>query len=210
MIVGNIVNCDKDIDERYFNCLTLDDFIASIHYGSHPMFTLPTLIIGWENVKEYFKNASILSKVIQEPNKNEGGLYWTFSKSEKRGIFEKDLENFKKNCYKDLIRGIKTYNIDPLVYNIDNTFNFCDKISKLNGSTGYLFQERVVYIYKDSDIYVIDLELIDFIGFDKQLVIQNLKDNLSVFGDDFEESFTEEMKHLDIKYLPYLKHKNAT
>lgn len=47
MIVGNIVNCDKDVDERYFNCLTLDDFITSIHYGSHPMFTLPTLIIGW-------------------------------------------------------------------------------------------------------------------------------------------------------------------
>ena len=80
---------------------------------------------------------------------------------------------------------------------------------KLVGGIGYLFQERIVYIYKDNNIYMVDLELIEFIDFNKDQVIKTLMDHLNIFGDDFEEGFTEELKHLDIKYTPYLKFKNA-
>ena len=208
MVVGNIVNCDKEVDTRYFNCLTIDDYVASTHLGYHPMFTLPTLIIGWSNVKEYYKDVSILSKVIEEESGGFGATYWTFSKSEKRGIFEEDLNKFKLKCYEDLVKGLKTYNIDPIIYKINTTDELCNKISKLTGGTGYLFQDRIVYIYKGDSIYVIDLELIDYIGFDRSSIIECLKSNLSVFGDNFEEKFTEELKHLDIKYTPYLEFKN--
>jgi hypothetical protein len=56
---------------------------------------------------------------------------------------------------------------------------------------------------------MIDLELIEFVGFDKESVIKTLIDHLSVFGDNFEEKYTEELKHLDIKYTPYLEYRNA-
>jgi hypothetical protein len=210
MIVGNIVNCNEEIDERYFNCLSIEDFITSLHMGSHPMMELPTLVVGWENVKNNFKDVSILSKVISEPEENGlGGIYWTFSKSEKRGIYENNLKEFKERCYIDLIKNIKTYNIDPVIYKINTTEELCSKIEKLAGGIGYLFQERIVYIYKDNNIFMIDLELIDFIGFDRDLIMNNLKDHLSVFSDDLEENYTEELKHLNIKYTPYLEFKDA-
>lgn len=209
MKVGNIVNCNEEIDERYFNCLSIEEFMDEGFYGTENS-KLPTLIVGWEVVKNNFGDVSILSKMITAPTKDGyGGIYWTFSKAEKRGIYEENLKEFKERCYIDLIKNIKTYNIDPIIYKINTTEELCTKIEKLAGGIGYLFQERIVYIYKDNNIYMIDLELIDFIGFDRDLVVATLKDHLSVFSDDFEERYTEELKHLDIKYTPYLEFKNA-
>ena len=205
MKVGNIVNCNEEIDERYFNCLSIDEFMATEIPSE-----LPTLIVGWSIVKENFGEVSILSKMITPPTEDGyGGIYWTFSKAEKRGIYELNLKEFKERCYVDLVKNIKTYNIDPIIYKINNTDELCVKIEKLAGGIGYLFQERIVYIYKDNNIFMIDLELIDFIGFDRDLIMNNLKDHLSVFSDDFEEKYTEELRHLDIKYTPYLEFKNA-
>lgn len=204
MKVGNIVNCNEEIDERYFNCLSMDEFMAD---GESK---LPTLIVGWETVKNNFGEVSILSKMITPATEDGyGGVFWTFSRKEKRGIYEENLKEFKERCYTDLVKNLKTYNIDPIIYKINNTDELCTRLTKLAGGVGYLFQERIVYIYKDNNIYMVDLELIEFIDFDKTKVIDTLKDHLNVFGDDFEEGFTEELKHLDIKYTPYLEFKNA-
>jgi hypothetical protein len=204
MKVGNIVNCNEEIDERYFKCLSTEEFMADTENK------LPTLIIGWDTVKKNFDGVSILSKKITEPTSDGyGGVYWTFSRKEKRGIYELNLKEFKERCYLDLVKKLKTYNIDPIIYKINDTDELCTRLTKLAGGIGYLFQERIVYIYKDNNIYMVDLELIEFIDFNKDQVIKTLTDHLSVFGDDFEEEFTEELKHLDIKYTPYLKFKNA-
>jgi hypothetical protein len=209
MKVGNIVNCNEEIDERYFNCLSIEEFMDNSFYGNE-YSKLPTLVVGWSTVKENFGDVSILSKVITPQTEDGyGGIYWTFSKSEKRGIYEENLKEFKSRCYTDLIKNIKTYNIDPIIYKINNTVELCDRILKLADGIGYLFQDRIVYIYKDNNIYMIDLELIEYIGFDKDMVITTLKDCLSDFGDDFEETFTEELKHINIKYTPYLRFKDA-
>jgi hypothetical protein len=204
MKVGNIVNCNEEIDERYFNCLSIEEFMAD---GKSK---LPTLIVGWETVKNNFGEVSILSKMITPATEDGyGGIFWTFSRKEKRGIYEENLKEFKERCYTDLVKNLKTYNIDPIIYKINDTDELCTRLTKLVGGVGYLFQERIVYIYKDNNIYMVDLELIEFIDFDKTKVIDTLKDHLNVFGDDFEEGFTEELKHLDIKYTPYLEFKNA-
>jgi hypothetical protein len=206
MKVGNIVNCNEEIDERYFNCLSIEEFMDD----SFDKNKLPTLIVGWDIVKKNFNKVSILSKVITPPTEDGyGGIYWTFSRKEKRGIYELNLKEFKERCYIDLIKNLKTYNIDPIIYKINNTDELCERILKLTDGVGYLFQDRIVYIYKDNHIFMIDLELIEFIGFDKEKIVKTLIDNLNVFGDDFEEKFTEELKHLDIKYTPFLEFRNA-
>ena len=112
-------------------------------------------------------------------------------------------------CYIDLVKNLKTYNIDPIIYKINDTDELCTRILKLGGGIGYLFQDRIVYIYKDNHIFMIDLELMGFIGFNKDQIVRTLMDNLNVFGDDFEEKYTEELKHLDIKYTPFLEFRNA-
>jgi hypothetical protein len=210
MKVGNIVNCNSEIDENYFNCMDIDEFLACGLINDKRM-ELPTLIVGWETVKSNFGDVSILSKMVEPPTEDGyGGIYWTFSKAEKRGIYEENLKEFKEKCYQDLVKEIKTYNIDPIVYNINNMDELYLKIRNLSGGVGYLFQERIVYVYKDNSIFMVDLELLDFIGFDGKGVVEYLKDNLDVFSEDLEEEYTEELKHLDIKYTPYLKEKDAT
>jgi len=210
MIVGNIINCNEEIDERYFNCFSIEEFLNTDIVKDDKM-RLPTLIVGWDVVKKNFGDVSILSKVISEPEENGlGGIYWTFSKAEKRGIYEENLKEFKEKCYEDYVKNIKTYNIDPIVYNINTTEELCEKLSNLSGGVGYLFQGRIVYIYKENSIFMVDLDLIKFVGFDFGFILKFLMDNLSVFSEDLEEDFTEELKHLDIKYVPYLKYKNAT
>lgn len=208
MKVGNIVNCNEEIDERYFNCLSTEEFMDDSFFEKDNK--LPTLIVGWDIVKKNFGDVSILSKIIYPQTKDGwGGCYWTFSKKEKRGIYESNLKEFKERCYVDLVKNLKTYNIDPIIYKINNTDELCDRILKLADGIGYLFQDRIVYIYKDNNIFMVDLELMEFIGFDKEQIVKTLMDNLSVFGDDFEEKYTEELKHLDIKYTPFLEFRNA-
>lgn len=206
MVVGNIINCNDEIDERYFNCLSIDEFMSENFISNK----LPTLIVGWDVVKQNFGEVSILSKMITPPTSDGyGGVYWTFSKKEKRGIYELNIKEFQERCYSDLTKKIKTYNIDPIIYKINTTDEVCEKILKLEGGVGYLFQERIVYVYKDNNIFMIDLELIDFIDFDRDKIVKTLKENLKMFGDNFEERYTEELKHLDIKYTPYLEYINA-
>lgn len=202
MIVGNIVNCNTDIGE-FFNCLTIDEFLSK-------ETTLPTLVIGWDVVKTKLKG-SILNKTIH-PHGKDGlpGVYWTFAPTEKRGIYEDDLKSFKEKCYQDLIKDVKTYNIDPIIYKIYTTTELCDKINKLSEGYGYLYQDRIVYVYKDSGIYMFDLELYRFIGFDVDEIITTFKKSLVLFSDSLEVNFKEELKHIDIKYVPFLEYKNAT
>jgi hypothetical protein len=209
MKVGNIVNCNEEIDERYFNCLSVEEFMADSFFESENA-KLPSLVVGWDTVKKNFGEVSILSKKITNPtNDGYGGIYWTFSRKEKRGIYELNLKEFKERCYEDLVKNLKTYNIDPIIYKINDTDELCNRITKLADGVGYLFQDRIVYIYKDNDIFMVDLELMEFIGFNKDQIVRTLMNNLNVFGDDFEEKYTEELKHLDIKYTPFLEFRNA-
>lgn len=201
MVVGNIVNCDKEIDEKYFKCVSLETYLNN-GVGND----LPTLIIGWIEVKENFKSASILNKTIFTGDGGKGGLYWTFSPKEKRGVFEENLKNFKKKCYEDLVKHVNMYNIDPLLFNIKTTEELISKILKLKGGFGYLYEDRIVYVYKDGKILMFDLELMSFINFNIGSIINSFKQNLNVFSDNLEKDFNEELKHLDIRYTPYLKY----
>ena len=209
MKVGNIVNCNEEIDERYFNCLSIEEFMDDSFYVTENS-KLPTLVVGWGTVKENFGEVSILSKMITPPTADGySGIFWTFSRKEKRGIYELNLKEFKERCYEDLVKKLKTYNIDPIIYKINDTDELCHRITKLAGGVGYLFQDRIVYIYKDNNIFMVDLELMEFIDFDRDQIVRTLMDNLNVFGDNFEEKYTEELKHLDIKYTPFLEFRNA-
>ena len=97
MKVGNIVNCNEEIDERYFNCLSTEEFMADGFYQTENS-KLPTLVVGWGTVKENFGEVSILSKLITPPTEDGyGGIYWTFSSKEKRGIYELNLKELSQN-----------------------------------------------------------------------------------------------------------------
>ena len=170
-----------------------------------PTTDTPNLIIGWELTKTLCPEASILRKKIKD------NLYWTFSPTEKRSVFENDLKKYIDKSYKDYIKNIKFYNIDPIIYKINTIDELLGKLSIVAGGFTYLYVNKVVYVYHNFIIYSIDLELLNFIGFDRKIILSSLKETTNFSDCDWElKNFKNELKYLDIKYLPYLIYKDAT
>jgi hypothetical protein len=172
-------------------------------YETVPTTDIPNLIIGWELTKTLYPEASILRKKIKD------NLYWTFSPIEKRSHFENDLKKYIDKSYKDYINKIKFHNIDPIIYKINTVDELLSKLSIVAGGFTYLYVNKVVYVYHDFVIYSIDLELLDFIGFDRKIILSTLKETTNFFEGEL-KNFKNELKYLDIRYLPYLIHKDAT
>jgi hypothetical protein len=198
-IVGNIVTNNGITGiPNGFNILSIEEYLKIKDN------TLPTLIIGWEETKTNVPEASILRKKIKD------NLYWTFSTTEKRTIFEEDLKSFIKKTYEDYVKEIKFFNIDPVIYKINTTEELITKIKNVAGGFAYLYLNKVVYIYHNSIIFSIDLEQLDFIGFDREIIISTLKESTKFFEENLEKNFKNELKYLTIKYLPYLLFRDAT
>ena len=78
MNVGNIVTNSKIDIENFKVCRNIDNIDRDI----------PTLIIGWENVKKiYGEKVSILHKQI------DTFTFWTFSPKERKSEYETDLDS---------------------------------------------------------------------------------------------------------------------
>lgn len=198
-IVGNIVTNNGITGiPNGFNVLSIEEYLKIKDN------TLPTLIIGWEETKTNVPEASILRKKIKD------NFYWTFSTTEKRTIFEEDLKSFIKKTYEDYVKEIKFFNIDPVIYKINTTEELITKIKNVAGGFAYLYLNKVVYIYHNSIIFSIDLEQLDFIGFDREIIISTLKESTKFFEENLEKNFKNELKYLTIKYLPYLLFRDAT
>jgi len=165
---------------------------------------VPTLVVGWDLTKTNFEKPSILRKKIND------NLYWTFSTEEKRGVFEDDLKKFILKSYNDFIKGVKFFNIDPILYKINSNEELVEKIKAISGGIAYLYMDKVVYIYHNLNLFSIDLNQLDFIKFDRNIVLSVLKDCMTFFSDEKQKEFKSELKYLDIKYLPYLIHRDAT
>lgn len=199
IIVGNIISSESITGiPPNFNILSTEEYLKADSND------LPTLIIGWESAKTNFDKASILKKKISN------GLYWTFSTSEKRGVFEEDLKKFIKRSYDDFVKGIKHFNIDPINYKINSTEELLEKMKSLAGGFAYLYSDKVVYVYHNFNLFSIDLDQLDFIGFDREKVLSKLKEDTILFVKNEDKNFKNELKYLNIKYVPYLMFKDAT
>jgi hypothetical protein len=193
--IGTIVTNEENItNDQNFNILKYSDYKKTNE--------IPTLLIGWSLVKEIFPHSSILNKKIEE------NIYWTFSPSEKRKIFEDDLKSFIEKSYNDYVKNIEYFNLDPVIYKIENIDELKKKVLTFNNCFTYLYSNKILYFYFDNKIISVDTDFLDFIGFDKENFINFVKDNFNVYQNE-EKKYKNEIKYLGTKYLPYLIHQDA-
>ena len=194
--VGNIVTEDGITSiPNNFNVINFESYEKEL--------SIPTLFVGWENTKKILPQSSILNKKIAD------NLYWTFSPTEKRTIFENDLKSFIQKSYHDYTKNIPYYALDPVILKIKTTEELIQKLQKFTESFTYLYGNRIVYIYHNSSIISLDLELLKFISFDSNEVLEYLKKETKFF-ENKEKEFKTELKYFDIKYIPYLIYNDAT
>ena len=192
MRIANIV-CEKDIKiDKKFNLIdSIDKLIPN----------LPTLIVGIDNAKSYTKDISYLDRKIND------NTFWTFSRLEKRDLFEEDLFYFIEFAYNRLLKHAK-FNFIDLILSDSEKINlvFNDIGSSDNVITFH--HQNMVYIYVNDTIYGFDLRQVEYIGKSIDKFMNKIKDMSDVLLHD-EKILIEYKKELsvfnqEIKYVPLI------
>lgn len=171
--IGNIVT-DKRVnfDSLINKCKSYNDIDTSV----------PTLIIGWNNVKSIFPNVSILNKEIN-PN-----MFWTFGRTERRVDYERDINSFYLYCIKNISSHIKYkfFNI------ITTTYSKCKRLINFINSdiskTIYVHNDCSIFILFDNNVIGISLNDIDYLNIKKNKVLNmigNNPNNNIIYDDNF-------------------------
>lgn len=193
MYVGNIVTDTPIKDGDFRVCLSMDVIDE----------TLPTLIVGWKNVRGIYGNdVSILHKKINERT------YWTFNRRERKIDFEKDLESFKELCINSFGENIPYVYLDLLYGKKRINYRIIKKLLSLKNTTTYIDVNGMVYIYSDKIIFGIDLNVLEFFEGKKEKVInklKNVKNNVFVDNEIFNSNGSLIIKVKNKKRLiPYI------
>lgn len=164
--IGNILASGPNykVDDCFNKCISLSSIDNNF----------PTLIIGLENAKKNIgSDFNILKKKY-----NDGKLWWTFSKTERRVDHDKDIEDFKKYCINNIV--------DKLDYKLINVTNI-DTFNKLRRTIVFVNNNVKKYYYVDNNkfiflndgkhIYGFSLNTASFYGFQKEKILNLLKRN---------------------------------
>jgi len=191
MKIGNIVSTTNISVSEDFNVVqSLDKIIQG----------LPTLIIGWDYVRQNYPDYDIIDKKLSD------NLFWTFKKTERRNVHEEDIYYFIQNCYNNLIKDIVYHFIDPFALTPKSIKKLLKKISS-SKSISY-HHENMVYIYIENFILGVDISLLEFMGFSREKILSKIKTKTSIFLNKdmifIEYKHRVEVFENQIKYIPFL------
>ena len=167
MILGYIVT-DRKVKG-------VDGFVEQVNDIKLADATKPILIVGWKHAKQDPRYVSIIEKKLDED------VFWTFSKTENRAIFEEDLKYFYNYIYNKILNNIIYYNINifKLKYNkIKKLYNI------IKNKTIYLSKD-MFYIPYEGNILGLSLSLLEYMHIPRKKVLERLKDlNVKLIEDD--------------------------
>jgi hypothetical protein len=192
MKIGNIVTSDNFRVNKNINLVnSIDDIIDGV----------PTLVVGIDNIRKIEPKPDFLTRQISDK------IFWTFTKKEKRQIFEEDLYYFVENCYKRMVKDVRYIFVDMIILNEDKIKRMFDKISGINNLITFKYKD-MIYIYGDNLIFGVDLKQVRFINKDVGKITDKIKTLSSVFLDNEKIliKYNNELEIFDnqIKYIPLL------
>ena len=132
--IGNIIvsSPNSKVDDCYNKFLSLSNVDNN----------LPTMIIGLKNAKQNIENFSIFKKEYRN-----NMLWWTFSKTEKRSDYDKDMQNFYEVCINNIINNIKYYNININELTYGKIKKVIEYIINNNKKIYYIDNNKFIFIY---------------------------------------------------------------
>lgn len=168
--IGNVIvrNMNYRVDEWFRKCLSVSDADS----------TLPSLIIGLEAAKENIEGFSILTKRY-----SDGKVWWTFSKTERRVDYEKDLTAFRDFCIRRISENFtyKLLNVAGMSYSqAKRAINF---IMGCREKQYYVDNGKFIFVMVDrndakpKEIFGISLTTCEFLGISGEKVLKMFEDN---------------------------------
>jgi len=164
MYIGRIITKGKNLE-------TLD-FVDITQQLDMTDKTIPTLIIGKQNAEKIYgkENVHVLDKKIED------NVYWTFGKLERRNDFERDLLSFNKILSKKLFNSVKYEYFNVYTSGYSDIKTLLTKIDRNKGNVCYV-SDRDLYLLIDNVVYGISFRDLEYIGIDKDKVINRIKRN---------------------------------
>lgn len=131
---------------------------------------IPTIIIGWNKVKELFPNQKITNKVITD------NICWTFSEKEKRNDNTSDLNKFKKDCIKTFGSKYKYFFLNPFEIKFSNIKKIINKINQIENKV-YFFDGTTFFILVDNVIFGLNTNFLELTSITEEKIKMWLKNN---------------------------------
>lgn len=115
---------------------------------------IPTLIIGWDNAKSLYPDASIIEWEISD------NVFWTYGKYEKRDKYEANIKRFQTYAFKNFVESLIYVFYDVLSEPLERFESFLSFISSDSKKIAYITGD-MLYLYPCSGKKVIGLSLRD-------------------------------------------------
>lgn len=192
--IANIITKNKIEISSFFNVTS--DFSAVDT-------NIPTLIIGWSEVRELFPNQDILNPEISNT------ISWTFSKREKRYQYEKDIESFINKVLKGVDENINYRFFNYALATPIKREKFVKYVQ--SGHCSIYYNSRFLYVYNIHDSFTIGISLIDlaYIGINiKQFITSLTLNNNNIICDNMKciDSDSYALIKDNIKIIAYLNY----
>lgn len=179
----------------------IENFVEQVNSIELADSTKPILLISWKNAKKHPKYTNILDRKLDD------NLFWTFSKSENRSDFERDLEKFYNFIFTNFTNTVTYYyvNILKLHYNkLKKLYNIINS----NIVKNIYINNRMVYIpFQNDKILGISLQILSYCGIKQSKVLSRIfknSNNRQVDSTD-KNTIKLERKLGDKKYvIPFL------
>lgn len=196
MYIGRIITKEKKVNKIEFVEQTDDETKLSND--------IPTLIIGKSLAEQMFGKSKI--KVL---NKNiEENVSWTFSKTERRVEYDKDIYDFNNKLIAKILNSVKYHYIDIVNTPFSGIKGFIKLIKNEKRKVCY-FTRQHLYIYYDKWVFGISLDLLEYMGISKRSVYDKIKKCQSCEILHYDTFVSGELrKHIQNKrfIVPYIWH----
>ena len=145
-------------------------------------------------------------KILSEVNKNiDKNIFWTYSKTERRIDYEKDILDFYNYILEENINNISYKYINMLTL----TKNKCKNMLKLlnNDILKYIYiSNNMIYCYYNDIVFGFSLEISEYCGINKDKILKMLKSNSHVkisYNDYFIDNNIKKLINNKKYVIPY-------
>lgn len=149
----------------------IESFVEQVNSIELADSTKPILLISWKNAKKHPKYTNILDRKL------DSNLFWTFSKSENRSDFERDLDKFYTYIFANISETVTYYyvNILKLRYaKIKKLYNIINS----NIDKNIYINNRMVYIpFQNDKILGLSLQILSYCGIKQSKVLSRIFKN---------------------------------
>ena len=113
-------------------------------------FDNPTLVVGWNFIKNKFPKQNIFNKEIST------NLFWSFSKSEEEKEFKNETESFFIKSVKEWLPS--KFKLFDSYLNKESLDSFLKENINKDKKVFVFFHEGALYIYNDNKNFVINIK----------------------------------------------------